>query len=39
MISSDKIEYKGSEKFYPRMINDVFTDKSLSFMLDTGGSP
>ena len=37
MISSDKIEYKGSEKFYPRMINDVFTDKSLSFMLDTGG--
>lgn len=37
MISSDKIEYKGSKEFYPHMINAVFTDKSLSFMLDTGG--
>jgi len=37
VIASDKIEYKGSKKFVPRMMNAVFTDKTLNFMLDDGG--
>ena len=37
VIASDKVEFKGSKKFKPRMINDVFTDKSLNFMIDDGG--
>ncbi|HCB1595160.1 TPA: DEAD/DEAH box helicase family protein [Citrobacter farmeri] len=36
VIASDKIEYKGSKNFSPRMIREVFTDKSLNFMLDDG---
>lgn len=34
VISSDKVEYKGSKKFSPRMIKDVFTDKTLNFTID-----
>ncbi len=37
VIASDKIEYKGSKNFYPRMIRDVFSDKTLNFMADDGG--
>ena len=37
VIASDKIEYKGSKKFSPRMVREVFTDKTLTFMLDDGG--
>lgn len=37
VIASDKVEYKGTKLFKPRMINDVFTDKSLNFMVDDGG--
>ncbi|WP_136419541.1 DEAD/DEAH box helicase family protein [Herbaspirillum sp. ST 5-3] len=37
VIASDKIEYKGSKKFSPRMIRDVFSDKTLNFMVDDGG--
>ncbi|SDK22541.1 type III restriction enzyme [Methylophilus rhizosphaerae] len=36
-ISSDKIEYKGSKKFHPRMIKEVFTDKTLNFTIDDSG--
>jgi len=37
VIASDKFEYKGSKKFNPRMIREVFTNKKLNFMLDDGG--
>lgn len=37
VIASDKIEYKGSKKFVPRMVRDVFSDKTLNFMVDDGG--
>ena len=37
VISSDKLEYKGSKKFLPQMMNQVFTDKTLNFMIDDGG--
>lgn len=37
VIASDKVEFKGSKQFKPRMINNVFTDKSLNFMIDDGG--
>lgn len=37
VIASDKIEYKGSKKFSPRMVRDVFSDKTLNFMMDDGG--
>lgn len=37
VIASDKIEYKGSKKFSPRMVRDVFSDKTLNFMVDDGG--
>ena len=37
VIASDKIEFKGTNEFFPRMINEVFTDKSLNFMIDEGG--
>ncbi|MCA8354184.1 DEAD/DEAH box helicase family protein [Burkholderia cepacia] len=37
VIASEKIEYKGSKKFAPHMIKEVFTDKTLNFMLDDGG--
>jgi type III restriction enzyme len=37
VIASDKVEFKGSKEFKPRMINNVFTDKSLNFMIDDGG--
>jgi len=36
VIDSDKIEFKGTNEFFPRMINEVFTDKSLNFMIDEG---
>jgi type III restriction enzyme len=36
VIASDKIEFKGTNEFFPRMINEVFTDKSLNFMIDEG---
>jgi type III restriction enzyme len=37
VISSDKIEYKGTREFVPFMLKDTFTDKTLSFMLDENG--
>jgi type III restriction enzyme len=37
IISSDKIEFKGSKLFKPKMINQIFTDKTLNFMIDDGG--
>lgn len=37
IISSEKIEYKGTKKFTPFMIKDTFTDKTLNFMIDEGG--
>ena len=30
------VEFKGSKEFYPRMINDIFSDKTLNFMIDEG---
>jgi type III restriction enzyme len=36
VIASDKIEFKGSKEFKPRMMKDVFTDKTLNFMIDGG---
>lgn len=36
VISSDKIEFKGSKKFTPFMIKETFTDKVLNFNLDDG---
>ena len=36
VIASDKIEFKGTNEFFPRMVNEVFTDKSLNFMIDEG---
>lgn len=37
VIASDKIEFKGTKEFKPRMIKDTFTDKVLNFMLDDNG--
>jgi type III restriction enzyme len=37
VIASDKIEYKGSKRFSPSMVRDVFIDKTLNFMVDDGG--
>ncbi len=34
IISSDKIEFKGTREFTPHMIKSVFTDKTLNFSLD-----
>lgn len=34
IISSDKIEYKGTKEFFPQMIKSVFTDKVLNFSLN-----
>jgi type III restriction enzyme len=36
VIASDKIEFKGSMEFKPRMMREVFTDKTLNFMIDGG---
>lgn len=36
IISSDKIEYKGTKEFFPQMIKSVFTDKVLNFSLNEG---
>lgn len=36
VIASDKIEFKGSKEFKPRMMKEVFTDKTLNFMIDGG---
>lgn len=36
VIASDTIEFKGSKEFKPRMVKEVFTDKTLNFMLDGG---
>jgi type III restriction enzyme len=36
ILASDKVEFKGSKEFYPRMINDIFSDKTLNFMIDEG---
>lgn len=36
VIASDKIEFKGSKEFKPRMVKEVFTDKTLNFMIDGG---
>jgi type III restriction enzyme len=37
VIASNKVEFKGTKEFKPKMINDVFTDKTLNFMIDDGG--
>lgn len=37
VIASDKVEYKGTKQFFPLMMNAIFTDKTLNFMLDEGG--
>ncbi len=36
VLASDKREFKGDTAFKPRMINAVFTDKTLSFSSDSG---
>jgi type III restriction enzyme len=36
IISSDKIEYKGTKEFFPQMIKSVFTDKILNFSVGEG---
>lgn len=36
IIASDKVEFKGTKEFQPYMVKDVFSDKTLSFMLDEG---
>lgn len=36
VIISDKVEFKGTYEFKPRMLREVFTDKVLNFMLDEG---
>ena len=36
VIASDKVEYKGTKEFKPKMINAVFTDKTLNFAIDEG---
>lgn len=36
IISSDKIEFKGTKEFFPQMIKSVFTDKVLNFSLNDG---
>lgn len=36
VIASDKIEFKGNKEFKPRMLKEVFTDKTLNFMIDSG---
>lgn len=36
VIASDKLEFKGSKEFKPRMMKEVFTDKTLNFMIDGG---
>jgi type III restriction enzyme len=36
VIVSDKVEFKGTFEFKPRMLREVFTDKVLNFMLDEG---
>jgi type III restriction enzyme len=37
VIASEEIEHEGTKEFVPRMIKDVFTDKTLHFMIDEGG--
>jgi type III restriction enzyme len=37
IIASNKIEFKGTKEFKPKMMNAVFTDKTLNFMIDDGG--
>jgi type III restriction enzyme len=37
VIASNKVEFKGSKEFKPKMMNAVFTDKTLNFMIDDGG--
>lgn len=34
VISSDKVEYKGTAEFFPHMIKSIFTDKTMNFSLD-----
>jgi type III restriction enzyme len=34
VIASDKVDFKGSKIFKPKMLNAVFTDKTLNFSLD-----
>lgn len=36
VIISDKVEFKGTYEFKPRMLREVFTDKVLNFMIDEG---
>ena len=34
VISSDKIEFKGTKEFEPHMIKEIFHDSAISFVLD-----
>jgi type III restriction enzyme len=36
VISSEKIEFKGSKEFKPKMVNEVFKEKVLNFTVDEG---
>ena len=36
VISSDKVEYKGTKQFTPFMLKDKITDKTLNFAIDEG---
>ena len=37
VIASDKVEFKGTKAFEPKMLRAVFTDKTLNYMLEEGG--
>lgn len=37
VIASDKVEFKGTKLFQPRMLKEIFTDKVLNFAQDDGG--
>ena len=36
VVTSDKVEYKGTKEFKPVMIKDRITDKTLNFSIDEG---
>jgi type III restriction enzyme len=36
VITSDKVEFKGSKEFKPRMMKEVFKEKVLNFTIDEG---
>lgn len=34
VIASDKVEFKGTTRFEPFMVKEIFTDKTLNFVMD-----